>query len=150
MTPDVQNRLLKYMDDAQKQPLRWGRNDCILFAMNGLEKAFKEDFGMDNIRGCYDGPRSAFKFMSSLPGEDFVDVVGKWVEAYGFVEVGEPQFGDLACIRVENVDPVASELFGGMTFSLVCLPAIVIAAGKEGAGFVNDFEYLKLWRYEDI
>lgn len=146
MDSEKRCKMIDFLIEREDAPFEWGKNDCFLMMADAVKEVHGIDPG-DKIRGQYDSRDSAYSFLNKLTGEDFLDKIGIILERLGFVAVKDFDFGDVACVAVENIDPKARKLFGGVTFGIVCSDTMVACQSKDGVGFTDQFEFVKVWRY---
>ena len=63
-----------------------------------------------------------------------------------FVE--KPEFGDIALVRIQNIDQRAARLSGGLTLGIVCNDGFVAVPGKDGMVLNPQATIVKAWRAE--
>jgi hypothetical protein len=101
MNPNLEIDLVRILDEAGRNPFKWGWNDCNTLALQWLDKL--QDRGwLDRVRGTYSNLREAKKIASELP---------QWSEgllAEGWTEISqqEASVGDLAVVSDRFYDRV--------------------------------------------
>lgn len=97
-------------------------------------------------RGKYKTKHEAIDIVTKRFGWSFIDTFSQIFENRGFNEVDSVGLGDIAFIKTENLDPEASELFGGVTMATCFDPeGGVLCPGKDGLLLVLQYELVKSW-----
>jgi len=137
--------LNSYVINNASVPFKWGKNDCLMFMLNAVREMIGQDVP-GSPRGIYSSRSEAADNMDRYDGQSFVEVVGEGLENAGFEQVGRRAFGDVVAMRIENLDPVASAIFGGITFGIAMNDELVAAPGKTGTALIKNPEIVKVWR----
>lgn len=101
MNPALEIDLVQMLDEAGRQPFKWGWNDCNTLALAWLDKL--QDRGwLKRVQGKYSNLKEAAKFASELP---------KWTDgllAEGWIEITaqEASVGDLVVVSDRLYDRV--------------------------------------------
>jgi hypothetical protein len=129
------------------KPFEWGVNDCMILACD----AIKAMTGMDPIanwlRGKYSDKHEAIAVVRGHFGLPFLETFEMVFETMGFQPSEKLEMGDVAFVRIENFDPEAAKLFGGLTLATVFNDAgHVVCPGKDGLVVLSKFEMVKAWK----
>ena len=137
--------LISFIKERLLSPMDWGRNDCLLFSCSGVKAMTGED-PAGWMRGRYNNKIQAMKVLRGHYGLGFFDTFDRVFDEMGFTETDSPEFGDIAFVRLENLDPEAARMTDGVTMVLVWDETTVMAPGKEELAFVSQFEWVKIWK----
>lgn len=141
-----EDHLTKYLMSRSDKPLVWGKNDCVTFVADAILVMTGEDL-MIEYRGRYDTRGQAAKII----GEEKLslrEAAEDVFEEYGIEKTDSPGYGDPVCVEVENADPVAARLFGGVTFGICCKHNIVAIPGRDQLLFTDKFRLVSAWKLE--
>ncbi len=127
-------------------PFQWGVNDCMTFTCDSVKAMTGMDPMTNWLRGHYSDKREAIALVRGHFGLPFFDTFEMVFETMGFQETDKLEKGDIAFIRVENLDPEAAKLFGGVTLATVFNDfGHVACPGKNGVAVFDKYDLVKAW-----
>jgi hypothetical protein len=141
---DWRMRLQSFLWSRLWVPFKWQDNDCCTFACDGIKEMTGYDPGKW-FRGKYITRFGAYKAIKEFSGGSFKDLAEKMAADMGAVETQNPKFGDIALVRIQNIDERAAKLSGGMTMGIVCNNGLVAVPGKDGMVLNPQAEIVKAW-----
>ncbi len=128
-------------------PFQWGVNDCMTLACDSIKAMTGMDPMANWLRGRYSNKYQAIDLVRGHFGMSFLDTFSSIFDVMGFQPSNSLKMGDIAFIRIPNLDPEAAELFGGMTLATVFNElGHVICPGKEGLAVIEKFDLVKAWK----
>ena len=137
--------LLQLFSERQSVPFGWGQSDCMLFAADAVLAMTGKD-PMSWARGKYKNREQAAEMVYSYSDESFHDTFKRIFMDLGFEETSDFCLGDIALIKTQNLDPVASKLFCGLCFSIsLDAPGKAFCQGRDGIVLVEDFQLRVAW-----
>lgn len=127
-------------------PFEWGVNDCMTMACDSIKAMTGVDPMANWLRGQYSTKHEAIDLVRNHFGLSFLDTFASVFEVMGFEPTDKLERGDIAFIRVENIDPEAAEMFGGVTLATVFNDAgHVVCPGKDGLVVFEKFNLVRAW-----
>lgn len=139
-----EDHFLRFLSNRSDEPLKWGQNDCVTFMADGIMVMTGEDMMLD-YRGKYANKYAAAE-LCRQNSQTLLEIVSEIFQDYGMDLVSEPSFGDPVAVEIENADPVASNLFGGVTFGLYCGDGVVAVPGKHNLILAKTYRLVKAWK----
>ena len=144
---DWEMRLQSFLWSRLWTPFKWQDNDCCTFAADGVKEMTGED-PAKWFRGKYVTRFGAYKSIKEFAGGSFEDMALKIATDMGGKFVEKPEFGDIALVRIQNIDQRAARLSGGLTLGIVCNDGFVAVPGKDGMVLNPQATIVKAWRAE--
>jgi hypothetical protein len=136
------DRLICFLADRDRTPLKWGKSDCSLFACDAINAMNGSDPG-HWFRERYETKKQAFKLLKQFAGGGLTEAVEKIAKEMGYPEI-QPEkanSGDMVLIDVENIHPDAY----GLTAAIMVCPEVAIAQGKDNLVYVDDPDIKRAW-----
>lgn len=146
---DWREHLYGFFESRKDRPVEWGQNDCCMFAMDAFHAMTGHDIGA-KFRGRYKDRESGAQTLRDYTGEGLLKTLEAVADEMGSAEVQGVSFGDVAVVRVVNLDQEAARLFGGMTLGVGCGDNMVMIPGKSGTEIIEYPRVLKAWRPNDV
>ena len=139
---DWPDRLVCFLADRDRTPLKWGTSDCSLFACDAINAMNGSDPG-HWFRGKYTTKRQAFKLLKQFGGGGLIETTERVMKEMQYEEIKPDQAnsGDLVLIDVENVHPDAF----GLTAAIMANKETAIAQGKDNLVYVEDPQIERAW-----
>jgi hypothetical protein len=129
-------------------PFQWGVNDCMTSACDAIKVMTGLDPMANWLRGHYSDKHEAIKIVRGHFGLPFLETFEMVFETMGFEQSAGLEMGDVAFIRVENLDTEAAKLFGGVTLATVFNEfGHVACPGKDGLVVFEKFDLVKAWTF---
>jgi hypothetical protein len=127
-------------------PFKWGVNDCITSACDSIKAMTGVDPMANWLRGRYSSKYEAIDLVRNHFGLSFLDTFASVFEVMGFEPTDKLKKGDIAFIRIDNIDPEAAEMFGGVTLATIFNDVgHVVCPGKDGLVVIEKFDLVKAW-----
>jgi hypothetical protein len=127
-------------------PFQWGVNDCMTLACDAIRAMTGMDPMANWLRGHYSNKHEAIKMVRGHFGLPFMETFEAVFETMGFEPSNKLQMGDIAFVKIKNIDPVAAKLFGGVTLATVFNDAgHVVCPGKDGLVVLAKYNLVKAW-----
>jgi len=141
-----ENNLLNLMISRDSVPFEWGMHDCMTVSSDAVEAMTCMD-PMKWARGKYKTKQEAIDIVTNHFGLSFIDTFSQIFNDLGFKETDSVGLGDISFIKTENLDPEASELFGGVTLA-TCFDPVgnMIVPGRDGLLLILKYELVKSWK----
>jgi len=139
---DWPDRLVCFLADRDRTPLKWGESDCSLFACDAINAMNGSDPG-HWFRDKYTTKRQAFRLLKQFSGGGLTETTERVMKEMSYPEI-QPEkanSGDLVLIDVENVHPDAF----GLTAAIMACPEVAIAQGKDNLVYVEDPDIRRAW-----
>ena len=139
---DWPDRLVCFLADRDRTPLKWGKSDWSLFACDAVNAMNGSDPG-HWFRERYETKKQAFKLLKQFAGGGLTEAVEKIAKEMGYPEI-QPEkanSGDMVLIDVENIHPDAY----GLTAAIMVCPEVAIAQGKDNLVYVDDPDIKRAW-----
>ena len=139
---DWPDRLVCFLADRDRTPLKWGTSDCSLFACDAVKAMNGSDPG-HWFREKYKTKTRAFKLLRQFAGGGLIETTERVMKEMDYPEI-QPEkanSGDVVLINVENVHPDAF----GLTAAIMACPEVAIAQGKDNLVYVEDPDIKKAW-----
>jgi len=125
----------------------WGVNDCMTLACDSIKAMTGLDPIANWLRGQYSNKYEAIKLVRGHFGLPFLETFTQLFEMIGFQETNKPELGDVAFIRIDNLDPEAAKLFDGITLATVFNDrGHAVCPGKNGLVFFETYDLVKAWK----
>ena len=105
---DWPDRLVCFLADRDRTPLKWGTSDCSLFACDAVKAMNGSDPG-HWFREKYKTKTRAFKLLRQFAGGGLIETTERVMKEMDYPEI-QPEkanSGDVDIINVENVNPDA-------------------------------------------
>lgn len=136
------DRLICFLADRDRTPLKWGKSDCSLFACDAINAMNGSDPG-HWFRERYETKKQAFKLLKQFAGGGLTEAVEKIAKEMDYPEIPteKANSGDMVLIDVENVHPDAY----GLTAAIMVCPEVAIAQGKDNLVYVDDPDIKRAW-----
>ena len=139
---DWPDRLVCFLADRDRTPLKWGTSDCSLFACDAVKAMNGSDPG-HWFREKYKTKTRAFKLLRQFAGGGLIETTERVMKEMDYPEI-QPEkanSGDVVLINVENVHPDAF----GLTAAIMACPEVAIAQGKDNLVYVENPAIKKAW-----
>jgi hypothetical protein len=129
------------------KPFQWGVQDCMTLACDSIKAMTGVDVLAGWARGKYSTKHEAIDIVRGHFGLSFLDTFAALFEGLGFEETTTVEYGDIAFVRVKNMDPEASQLFGGVTLATGFKnPGSIVCPGKAGLVVLKEFGMVRAWK----
>lgn len=134
--------LFHFIESRRAEPFRWGRNDCCLFACDGILAQTGLDPAAKMFRGKYRDALGAARLVRKHGGVEAI--AAQVCAAHGWPELLTPslaQRGDVVGTRQLN------EKLAGFDMELgICIGADAAFTGLEGLVFLPLKDCVRAWR----
>ena len=139
---DWPEKLIKFLIDRDKAPMKWGVSDCTLFAADAVETMNGSD-PAQFFRGKYKDKRGAFRILKKFSGGGLEEAVERVFREMGYPEIPTERAnsGDVVLMDVENVDPEAT----GYTTGIMATETIANAQVKDGLVYLPTPTLKRAW-----
>ena len=139
---DWPDRLVCFLADRDRTPLKWGTSDCSLFACDAVKAMNGSDPG-HWFREKYKTKTRAFKLLRQFAGGGLIETTERVMKEMDYPEIKpeKANSGDVVLINVENVHPDAF----GLTAAIMACPEVAIAQGKDNLVYVENPAIKKAW-----
>jgi len=139
---DWPDRLICFLADRDRTPLKWGFSDCSLFACDAVNAMNGSDPG-HWFREKYKTKTRAFKLLRQFAGGGLIETTERVMKEMDYPEIKpeKANSGDVVLINVENIHPDAF----GLTAAIMACPEVAIAQGKDNLVYVEDPDIKKAW-----
>lgn len=139
-----------FLEERAEEYFKWGIQDCSTLVVDAIILMVGSDV-FDQIgistKVKYKNKFEAFRTLNDIYGTGFFNTYNIIFDEMGFQEIDEVKYGDIAIVRLENLDQEAAKLFGGLTLVIGFNDSgVVIAPGKEALVLVDQYELVKAWR----
>jgi len=136
------DRLICFLADRDRTPLKWGTSDCSLFACDAVNAMNGSDPG-HWFREKYETKRQAFKLLRQFAGGGLMEAIERTAKEMDYPEIPteKANSGDMVLIDVENVHPDAH----GLTAAIMACPEVAIAQGKDNLVYIEYPDIKKAW-----
>lgn len=145
-----EKKLATMLWSKRDQPFKWGEHDCMTLACDSIKTMTGFDPMAGWARGKYSTKHEAIDIVRGHFGLCFIDTFSELFYCLGFQVVTEVGRGDIAFVKVKNLDEEASELFGGVTLATVFADKKgktgFICPGKAGLVVLKEFELRRAWK----
>jgi hypothetical protein len=143
---DWPERLSMFLVKRDKTPMEWGKSDCVLLMLDGVQASNGEDLGEKfNVRGRYTNMRQAFKLLKKFAGGGVEEAVTEVFLRMGYdqIPVEKANSGDpvLLDIETEEVDNLGFGLTGGFMIS----NDTAVVQGRTGLLYIENPKVMKAW-----
>jgi hypothetical protein len=139
----------KLMDlhfDLHYKPFKWGVQDCMTLACDSIKVMTGIDPMANWLRGQYSTKYEAIELVHNHFGLSFLGTFASIFEVMGFELSDKLERGDIAFIRIDNIDKEAAEMFGGVTLATVFNDVgHVVCPGKDGLVVIEKFDLVRAW-----
>jgi hypothetical protein len=127
-------------------PFEWGVHDCMTMACDSIKAMTGMDPMANWLRGKYSNKHEAIKSVRSHFGLSFIDTFEMVFETMGFEQSRKLEMGDIIFVRIDNLDPEASKLFGGVTLATVFNDkGHIVCPGKDGFVVLEKYNLVRGW-----
>ena len=139
---DWPDRLVCFLADRDRTPLKWGTSDCSLFACDAVKAMNGSDPG-HWFREKYKTKTRAFRLLRQFAGGGLIETTERVMKEMDYPEIKpeKANSGDVVLINVENVHPDAF----GLTTAIMACPEVAIAQGKDNLVYVENPDIKKAW-----
>lgn len=128
-------------------PFQWGVNDCMTLACDSIKVMTGVDPMANWLRGHYRDKHEAIALVRGHFGLPFRETFEAVFQTMGFEQVDTLEQGDIAFVRIKNIDAEAAKLFDGVTLSTVFNSfGHIIGPGKDGLVVVEKYDLVSVWR----
>lgn len=139
-------RLSMLILEKSNVPFQWGENDCVSFASDAVMAMTNEDpFAWG--RGTYKNKHEALGIFKTHYGVGLLKTFTMIFDEMGAEEVEAMDCGVIGFVQLENVDPEAAELFGGITMVVgFNRKGEVLVPSEKGLMLVSKYKLVRAWR----
>lgn len=136
----------QFFEDRATIPFQWGVQDCSIIGSDAVMLMTGKD-PMIGERNGYTNKFGALRLLREHHGVGILNAYSKVFDEMGFDEVDDVRYGDIAFVRVQNLDPEAARMFGGVTLVVGYNDmGAVVGPGKDGLILIEKYELVKAWR----
>jgi hypothetical protein len=136
--------LFHFIEARRLTPFAWGRQDCCLFACDGILAQTGLDPAAGMFRGQYRDPLGAARLVKKHGGVEAIAVQVCARLGYGPVPVAMAQRGDVVLMSAKNAG--VAGLFGRQPVLGVCIGAEAAFTGTDGLVFHPVENCRRAWR----
>ena len=139
---DWEPHLSDFLTERMAEPFKWGTNDCVSLTVGAIHAMTGKDL---HNWGKYDDKYGAAKVLRDYFGMNKLKSFTRLFKEAGFEKTDSIDTGSVGFVEMENLDPEASRMFGGVTLSLGFAGGVV-APGEEGLVLCHDYKEIRAWR----